>query len=248
VSGPSSTQPSSPPGPSQPEYPKSKAAIERIKRSLPSKFLFSHLEEGEIDQVVGAFSEVSVSAGEDVIRQGDDGDNFYLVGEGELEVVITDGNGNSRLVSTLVEGDMFGELALMYNCPRAATVRAVVDGRLYALRQEVFQHIVRSSAQERRMQYEHFLARIPLLQGLSAEDRGRVADVLVQASYKDGEYIIRQGDQRPDSFFILLEGFATARKSYQGTAPVDVMQYKRGDYFGEVALLNNVSRCGEFRV
>lgn len=143
------------------------------------------------------------------------------------------------------QGNFFGELALMYNCPRSATIRAVADGRLYALGQHIFHHILRSSAQDRRVQYDQFLQRVPILQGLTGEERGKIADVLVQSSFCDEEYIVRQGDKWADSFFIVLEGSATARKSYSGTAPVEVMRYKRGDYFGEVALQNNVDRCAD---
>jgi MFS family permease len=75
---------------------------------------------------------VSVAAGEVVIRAGDPGDRFYVVGDGELEVVA------ERLRVTARAGDYFGEIALLRDVPRTATVRAVVDSRLYALEREDF--------------------------------------------------------------------------------------------------------------
>jgi cAMP-dependent protein kinase regulator len=116
-------------------------------------FLPCAVDSSELDTVVGALFEVRVCAGEVVIKQGEDGDNFYIVDEGECEVYVSQG-GQQRLVSSLRQGNYFGELALMYNCPRAASVHARTDGTLFALAQDVFHHILRSSAQDRRAQYD----------------------------------------------------------------------------------------------
>jgi CRP-like cAMP-binding protein len=70
---------------------------------------------------------MSVAAGEVVIRAGDTGDRFYIVADGELEIV------GERLHRTASAGDHFGEIALLQDVPRTATVRAVADSRLYAL-------------------------------------------------------------------------------------------------------------------
>jgi MFS family permease len=70
---------------------------------------------------------VSVAAGDVVIRAGDPGDRFYIVADGELEITV------DRLHVTARAGDHFGEIALLRDVARTATVRAVVDSRLFAL-------------------------------------------------------------------------------------------------------------------
>jgi MFS family permease len=75
---------------------------------------------------------VPVAAGDVVIRAGDPGDRFYIVANGELEVV---GEG---LHVTARAGDHFGEIALLRDVPRTATVRAVADSQLYALERRDF--------------------------------------------------------------------------------------------------------------
>jgi MFS family permease len=79
------------------------------------------------EHLATALVPLSVPAGDVVIRAGERGDRFYIVADGELEIV---GDGLHR---TAERGDHFGEIALLRDMPRTATVRAVTDSRLYAL-------------------------------------------------------------------------------------------------------------------
>ena len=79
------------------------------------------------EHLATALEPMSVAAGEVVIRAGDRGDRFYIVADGELEVL---GEGLHRTASA---GDHFGEIAMLRDVPRTATVRAVTDSRLFAL-------------------------------------------------------------------------------------------------------------------
>ena len=81
-----------------------------------------------------------VGPGEDVIRQGDVGETFYVVQSGQLEV-LRDG----AAVATLRAGDHFGEIALLHDVPRTATVRALTPARLFALPRAAFDRVVRAS-------------------------------------------------------------------------------------------------------
>ncbi len=68
-----------------------------------------------------------------MIRQGERGDDFFIVESGSFDV-LTDG----RSVGSLGEGDTFGEIALLFDSPRTATVRAEEDGRVWRLDRESF--------------------------------------------------------------------------------------------------------------
>lgn len=86
-----------------------------------------------IERLAGAMEDVGVAAGSDVVREGDPGDRFYIVETGRLETRI-----EGRLVRELGPGDSFGEVALLREVPRTATVSAVTDGRLAALARDAF--------------------------------------------------------------------------------------------------------------
>ncbi|HEY2938285.1 MAG TPA: MFS transporter [Gaiellaceae bacterium] len=94
--------------------------------------MFAPLSLAGKERVAARLVPVSVSAGDLVIRAGDAGDRFYIVGEGELEI---DADGRR---STAHRADYFGEIALLRDVPRTATVRATVDSELYALQRDDF--------------------------------------------------------------------------------------------------------------
>ena len=84
-------------------------------------------------------------AGETLFRQGDAGEFFYVVLSGSVDVFIRDPGGREHLVATLFNGDSFGELALLYNSPRAATVMCTQAGTVWTIDRSVFNMITVAS-------------------------------------------------------------------------------------------------------
>lgn len=224
--------------------PKSKDQVDRIKTRLSQAFMFSALEEKDLDIVIKAMEEKSFKAGATVIKQGDDGDNLYVTDNGALDVFKQfQKNQDPQLVKTYSPGDPFGELALLYNAPRAATVVARTDSVLFALDRETFNNIVKDAAIKKREKYENFLGNIELLDSMESHERLKIADALKPLKFKKGEYVVKEGDQG-DSFFFIEEGEAVATKVIvPGKGPETVYRYKAGDYFGELALLRDTPRA-----
>ncbi len=82
----------------------------------------------------------------------------------------------------------------MYNCPRAATIRADGDALLWSLDRNTFNHIVKGAASKKREKYENFLQEVKVLQTMDGYERQKLADAFREESYKAGEFIIREGE------------------------------------------------------
>lgn len=214
-----------------------------IRDAIVDNILFAALDSNQLEIVVDAMFERKCPAGDSIIKQGEDGDNFYIVSDGECECYVAFNGKPATLVKTYSKGEAFGELALMYNCPRAATVKAKTDVSLWAMDRLTFRQVLMDTTASKRQRYEQFLEGISLLSSLDRYERAKVSDALVERVYEDGEYIIKQGE-RGDNFYILEEGAARATKSIKGSnQPLEVMRMKPGDYFGELALLNDAPRA-----
>ena len=107
---------------------------ERIKFVLNTNKIFEKLNTEQLQLVADAMRPIAKSDGEIIIRQGDPGDNFYILNTGAADVFITQNDGEMRKLMTYEEGSnaAFGELAMLCNAPRQATVIAVGDVQLWA--------------------------------------------------------------------------------------------------------------------
>eukprot|EP00747_Dinoflagellata_sp_TGD_P183336 gnl/TRDRNA2_/TRDRNA2_38140_c0_seq2.p1 gnl/TRDRNA2_/TRDRNA2_38140_c0~~gnl/TRDRNA2_/TRDRNA2_38140_c0_seq2.p1 ORF type:complete len:404 (+),score=140.68 gnl/TRDRNA2_/TRDRNA2_38140_c0_seq2:101-1312(+) len=210
---------------------------ERLKKCLATSFLFNSLEEQDMTIVIGAMREVLLQAGQRVINQGESGDFLFVVESGKLDCIIKGTDGCEKIVKSCEAGDVFGELALLYNCPRAASVESKDACTLWQLDRETFNHIVKEAAQKKRNRYNVFLERVPIFAAMDAYERSQLADALRSESCSDGKEVIKQGEQG-DKFFIIEEGEAVAIKDGQ-----KVYEYAAGDYFGELALIQNQPRA-----
>jgi cAMP-dependent protein kinase regulator len=228
-----------------PHHPKTDDQLARLRTAVSGNFLFSHLDDDQFNTVLNALVEKPIPAKDiKVISQGDAGDYFYIVEDGHFDIYIhpsgsvqpgPDGLGNK--VGSTGPGGSFGELALMYNAPRAATVISTEKSTLWGLDRITFRRILMDSAFQRRRMYEAFLEEVPLLSSLKPYERSKIADALDAIKFPAGAIIITEGDPG-DAFYLLESGEAEALKN-----GVCVKEYRRGDYFGELALLDEKPRA-----
>lgn len=142
-----------------------------------------------------------------------------------------------RKVAECAPGTSFGELALMYGHPRAATVLAMEPSTLWRVDRITFRTIILKAAHRRRTMYEHFLSTVPILSSLSAEERSKIADALTSKVYADGGVVVKQGELG-DSFFIVEEGEAVVTKKQSGEdTEREVSRLRKGEYFGGMSPL-----------
>jgi len=211
---------------------KSPEQRKRIELSISSNFLFKNLDEDQHEDVVNAMAEKRFRNRENVIEQGAVGDYFYVVETGSLDVYVAKNGNPSEKVFEYGPGGSFGELALMYNGPRAATVTATSDVVLWALDRITFRRILMENTSRKRRMYEAFLETVPLLVSLEPYERHKIADALESVYFEDGETVVRQGEPG-DAFFIIESGEATVTKWIeQGGEEFPMPGLGPGQYFG----------------
>lgn len=142
-------------------------------------FMFNTLDEKDKHIIVDAMAIKNFQEGDYVIKQGDDGNELFIVGSGTLKCQKkTPGREEDQFLKNYGPGDVFGELALMYNAPRAATIIATSQCTLFSLDRETFNRIVKTAAIKKREMYEAFLNKIEILQGLEVYERAKICDCL----------------------------------------------------------------------
>jgi cAMP-dependent protein kinase regulator len=205
------------------------------------------LDVPSLENLVGRLAPVFVpTAGTDVVRQGDEGNLFYIVVSGSADVLV-----NGYIVGAMSRGDSFGERALLRDVPRMATIRSLSPMRLLALSRENFLAAVAvadlegtpgalgSSVPEgthwTKASLVDCLSRVSLLAHVGSAALGQLADRGVREHWPAGAFIVKRGDQG-DCFFLLLEGKATV------VADASQADLRPGDSFGEIAALHRVPR------
>lgn len=212
--------------------PKDEATMASLSKAIGKNVLFSHLDDSEKGDIFDAMFPTIAKEDEVIIQQGDEGDNFYIIDQGEVDIYVS-----GKKVVSLCEGGSFGELALIYGTPRAATVKAASSVKLWGIDRDSYRRILMGSTIRKRKMYEELLAKVSILANLDAWERLTVADALEAASYDDGEAVVKQGEDG-DDFFIIVTGTATVTQyRKEGEASEEVGQLGPSDYFGEVALM-----------
>jgi hypothetical protein len=126
--------------------PKTDEQKQMIASATEGNALFEGLNEAQMKEIVDHMEEKTYAGGDVVITQGEQGDNFYVVSSGAYAAFLK--QVGDKPVKQYAVGGAFGELALMYNCPRAATVKCMEPGSLWALDRTTFRSILMSVHKE----------------------------------------------------------------------------------------------------
>ncbi len=146
-------------------------------------------------------------------------------------------------VGMLVEGQCFGELALMYNSPRAATIQSITECKLWGLSRAHYRDILLYHRTKKFTKTEGFLKAVPLLAPLSPHQIAELAAIMQESSVDANAVIIRQGE-KGNLFYILMQGEVQYSKLKEdGTGEEVVGTGKAGEWFGERALIEEDTRA-----
>ena len=168
----------------------------RIAEAIRASVMFQNITEEERELIFGVMEPIHVKKGTWVIKQGTVGDRFYIVDTGRFEVrIVPDGeedDGSGGNVVHYYEGSAekhahpsFGELALMYSAPRAASIIAVTDGQLWALHRYAFRQVL--AQQSGRKELIHTLKTIEAFRKMKLTDIQNIAASMEEVTFARGE-------------------------------------------------------------
>jgi putative peptide zinc metalloprotease protein len=222
--------------------PRRRALMQREALLREVHFL-SALSEAELAQVATRMNRQIFRPGDIVIRQGEEGDRFYVIERGEAEVVVGDESVPRR---TLMRGDYFGEIALLERVSRLATVRAVSPLSALWLGRGDFDrlladHVAPTARVDEAIHVLKHLRQFSIFANLSSRELDALASRLLREQFPAGAVVIQEGDLG-DSIYLVESGQAEViaggeRKNILG----------RGAYFGEIALLFGIPRIATVR-
>ncbi|XP_044471671.1 protein phosphatase 2C and cyclic nucleotide-binding/kinase domain-containing protein-like isoform X2 [Mangifera indica] len=183
--------------PSSPAHRKTWEEEAHIGRALHDHFLFRKLTDSQCHVLLDCMQRVEVQAGDVVVKQGGEGDCFYVVGSGEFEVLATQEETSGEVPRVLQHYtaeklSSFGELALMYNKPLQASVRAVTNGTLWALKREDFRGILMSEFSN--LSSLKLLRSVDILSRLTILQLSQLADSLSEVSFSAGETVVDRNE------------------------------------------------------
>ncbi|NWV60612.1 KAP0 kinase, partial [Malurus elegans] len=231
--------------------PKDYKTMAALAKAIEKNVLFTHLDDNERSDIFDAMFPVTYIAGETVIQQGKAAGSWSVSDHCSAFQVYV----NSEWATSVGEGGSFGELALIYGTPRAATVKAKTNVKLWGIDRDSYRRILMASIPHnlelcfggntlrKRNMYEKFLSKVSILESLDKWERLTVADALEPVQFEDGQKIVVQGEPG-DEFFIILEGTAAVlQRRSENEEFVEVGRLGPSDYFGEIALLMNRPRA-----
>lgn len=200
--------------------------------SLINHFFFSSMEADELDKTMGQFFLCEVDANEYIFKQGDQASCFFIIYSGETVVEI-----NGSEVKRLGPKENFGELALLYNAPRSASIRSLTPCRMFAINRSTFKKIQYELSDKKFKENRAFLEKIPFFESMTSEQKDMIANRLITQSFKPGAVIVNEGDIA-NSYYIIRKGVAEVVKGNNV-----LREMKEGESFGEQALIASGNRA-----
>ena len=227
-----------------------------IYDAIKLNVLFESNTEDELMEIIDVFEPCSFKMGDVVIQQGERGDDFYVVETGELSITVRmaqeegstdnmDESVNEIKVGNYSEGSAFGELALIYGSPRAATIRATSSSgcKLWRIKRSWYRGVVGQHRKKLHLEKIHFLPKVNVGKNkfkdvFSAEQLDSMAQLLKQEHFRKGDTIVREGEAG-NTFYIIQSGEVDVYRRGLSEDGKPIATLGKEKFFGEKALLSD---------
>ena len=202
-----------------------------IRKALKHNLLFQKMDSTDRSQFVDAFEHIEVEKGVQIVTQGDPADFFFIVGMDS----IVEFRVNGVKVKESEDFGSFGELALIYSCPRAATVIAMSSPTdLFRVDRKTFKTLLRQQIEAKEDQKTRLLKEVDFLGEMSDSDLITFGRAMTLKEFLKDDILLKEGDEE-DAFYIVNEGELRATNISVRGAKFGNVTFKPGEYFGERA-------------
>ncbi|CAG9314120.1 unnamed protein product [Blepharisma stoltei] len=213
------------------DKPKTQDDFKMIMNALANHFILKSLDEDSRLEIAREMKHYTIGPRECIFEEGKPGSSFYILASGRLEVVI---NGVKKNV--IFPGFGFGELALLDDRPRTASIITIERCTLWGVDRETFKEAVRRVNIQGHEENKAFIDNISLFKSLTQSQKSRILASLNTQRWGNGQKIIKEGDVGT-LFYIIKDGIVVCSKN-----DMDVRHLGRGEYFGELSELYDQSR------
>lgn len=209
--------------------------------------LFSIIDEAKAKDISSLVMTKESRRGEAIIKQGDIGTKFYTIKSGSVSVEKEDSFGFIEEVAKLHYGDCFGEISLIKEVPRTASVVAIDDVELFYLDKGVFVEFIMNDPHIGNritsiLRNLILIEQIDLFRGMSGHGLFSLASSAFTVNAKDNETVIKEGEEG-DFFYIIKDGIFNVYKKDESGHESFLKALKHGEYFGELALIKRAKRA-----
>lgn len=209
--------------------------------------LFCDLDPEELEELAEAMRSERFHNKQVIAAQGERPNRFFYIRRGRCQATQTDASGRTQKLASLGPGDFFGEVALLEDSPRTATISARGPVEVMSLDRESFAGLMQRIGAENAEQLTHqvstatFLRSLPTFAEISATDLGEVLSSLELMTCGPNHVIVEQGQEASD-LYVVFDGEVEVVRDHQSVAKLG-----RGELFGEIALLTGEVRPATIR-
>ncbi|CAD8044669.1 unnamed protein product [Paramecium primaurelia] len=213
-----------------------KSDRQMIEKSFKSHFVFFNLTQQAIDYLIKNLVFCTQKRDQFIFQQGDQATSYFIVQKGQAEVII-----NQKQVKVISEGEYFGEIALLYNATRSASIKTITDCNFWMLDRGTFRKAIEDMMIKEYDDNRKFINEVTFFSFMTPEQRDSIAHALITTKFEPGETIVNEGDQA-DSYYVIKSGTVGV---FKGKKQINTMGPK--DSFGEQALYEKSTRGASVR-
>ena len=213
------------------EHTKSESDRQLIIAALSKHLIFSSISTDHLEALVQTMKYYRIPAKEFIFRQDNPATNYFILASGRLEVIV-----GGKTVNIIKSGTGFGELSLIHDCDRTASVRATETSTFWAVDRKSFRTALAAIHGEELNANRVFIDSIRLFGDLTESQKDGLLGVAATVKYAVGQQIVTEGEQG-DVFFIIKEGVVVCTRG-----GLELRKLTVGDFFGEQALLHGGRR------